>query len=64
MPVARDLTALGHSVVGFDGSAEQVARPRLNARTVTFLEADMCELALEVGSFDAVATLVMVLSRL
>jgi SAM-dependent methyltransferase len=51
---SRDLAALGHAVVGVDGSAQQVLRARRNVPKATFLEADMCELAFEVGSFHAV----------
>jgi SAM-dependent methyltransferase len=54
VPVARDLAALGHSVVGVDGSAQQVVRARHNVPAATFLEADMCEVAFEAGTFDAV----------
>jgi SAM-dependent methyltransferase len=54
IPVARDLAALGHAVVGVDGSAQQVVRARRNVPKATFLEADMCEVAFEVGSFHAV----------
>jgi SAM-dependent methyltransferase len=54
IPVARDLVALGHAVVGIDMSAQQVARARRNVPEATFLEADMCEVAFEVGSFHAV----------
>ena len=54
IPVARELAALGHAVVGVDGSAQQVARARRNVPKATFLEADMCEVAFEVGSFNAV----------
>jgi SAM-dependent methyltransferase len=54
IPVARDLAALGNAVVGGDGSAQQVARARRNVPNATFLEADMCEVAFEVGSFHAV----------
>jgi SAM-dependent methyltransferase len=54
IPVARDLAALGHAVVGVDGSTQQVVRARQNVLKATFLEADMCEIAFEVGSFHAV----------
>ena len=54
IPVARDLTALGHAVVGVDGSAQQVARARRNVPKATLIEADICEVAFEVGSFNAV----------
>jgi SAM-dependent methyltransferase len=54
VPVARDLAALGHAVVGVDGSAQQILRARRNVPKATFIEMDMCEVAFEVGSFDAV----------
>jgi SAM-dependent methyltransferase len=54
IPVARDLDALGHAVVGVDGSAKQVARARRNVPKATFLEADMCQVAFALGSFHAV----------
>ena len=54
IPVARDLAALGHAVVGVDGSAQQVLRARRNVPKATFIEMDMCEVTFEVGSFDAV----------
>ena len=54
IPVARDLTALGHAVIGVDGSTQQVVRARRNVPSAAFLEADMCEVTFEVGSFDAV----------
>jgi ubiquinone/menaquinone biosynthesis C-methylase UbiE len=54
IPIARDLVALGHTVVGVDGSAQQVARARRNVPTATFIEADMCQTEFEPASFDAV----------
>jgi ubiquinone/menaquinone biosynthesis C-methylase UbiE len=54
IPVARDLAALGHFVVGVDGSAQQIARARCNVPAATFIEADMCEVEFEAASFDAV----------
>jgi SAM-dependent methyltransferase len=57
IPVARDLTALGHAVIGVDGSAQQVAKARRNVPSAVFLEADMCALKFEVGSFDAVPSI-------
>jgi hypothetical protein len=54
IPVARDLAAREHAVAGVDGSAQQVARARRNVPKATFLEADMCEAAFEIGSFHAV----------
>jgi SAM-dependent methyltransferase len=53
IPVARELAALGHAVVGV-GSAQQVVRARRNVPKATFLEADMCEVAFEVRSLNAV----------
>src|ERR1700722_8779172 len=43
IPVARELGALGHSVVGVDGSGQQIVRARRNVPTAIFIEADMCE---------------------
>jgi ubiquinone/menaquinone biosynthesis C-methylase UbiE len=54
IPVARGLVALGHSVIGVDGSAQQIMRARRNAPGATFVEADMCEVEFEAASFDAV----------
>jgi SAM-dependent methyltransferase len=54
VPVARDLAALGHAVVGVDVSAQQILRARHNVPTATFIEADMCEVKFEPTSFDAV----------
>jgi ubiquinone/menaquinone biosynthesis C-methylase UbiE len=45
IPVARELESLGHTVVGIDGSAQQIARARQNVPRATFIEGDMCELA-------------------
>ncbi len=55
VPVARELAALGHSVLGVDGSGQQVARARRNVPGATFIQADMCDLQLRAGSFDAIA---------
>jgi ubiquinone/menaquinone biosynthesis C-methylase UbiE len=54
IPVSRELAALAHCVVGVDSSAEQVARARRNVPTGTFIQADMCELQLDDGAFDAI----------
>lgn len=54
IPVARDLAALGHIVVGVDGSEQQIARARQNVPLATFINADMCEIDFEPGSFDGV----------
>jgi SAM-dependent methyltransferase len=53
VPVARDLTAAGHIVVGVDGSSQQIVRARQNVPEATFVEADMCSVDFDVGSFDA-----------
>jgi SAM-dependent methyltransferase len=54
IPVARDLAALGHSVLGVDGSAQQIVRARRNVPEAAFIQADMCEVEFETASFDAV----------
>ncbi|WP_198971945.1 class I SAM-dependent methyltransferase [Xylophilus sp. ASV27] len=54
VPVARELVALGHAVVGVDGSRQQIARARQNLPDAVFVEADMCSAVFEAGSFDAV----------
>ena len=54
LPVARELVALGHSVIGVDGSAEQVARACQNVPSATFIQADMCEVQFDDASFDAI----------
>jgi ubiquinone/menaquinone biosynthesis C-methylase UbiE len=54
VPVARDLAALGHSIIGVDGSAQQIMRARRNVPAAAFIEADMCEVEFEAASFDAV----------
>jgi SAM-dependent methyltransferase len=54
VPVARDLAASGHIVVGVDGSAQQIVRARRNVPKATFIEANMCEVRFEADSFDAV----------
>jgi SAM-dependent methyltransferase len=57
VPVARDLAALGHSVLGVDGSAQQIIRARRNVPAATFVEADMCEVDFDIASFDPVGAL-------
>ncbi len=54
IPVARDLVALGHTVVGVDGSRQQIVRARRAVPAATFIEADMCEVEFDAASFDAV----------
>jgi SAM-dependent methyltransferase len=54
IPVARDLAALNHIVVGVDASTQQIARARRNVPQATFIEGDMCGLTFKLNSFDAV----------
>jgi SAM-dependent methyltransferase len=54
VPVARDLAALGHDVIGVDGSAQQILRARRNVPGATFIELDMCEAEFDPASFDGV----------
>jgi SAM-dependent methyltransferase len=54
VPVARDLTELGHTVIGVDGSSQQIARARRNVPSAEFIEADMCSVAFAAGSLDGV----------
>jgi SAM-dependent methyltransferase len=54
VPVAHDLAAAGHTVVGVDGSPQQIARARRNVPKATFLQADMSKAVFVPGSFDAV----------
>jgi SAM-dependent methyltransferase len=55
IPLARHLTALGHYVLGVDGSARQIALARRNAPLAEFIHADMTTIDLPTASFDAVA---------
>ncbi len=54
IPVSRDLAKLGHTVIGVDGSREQVLRARRNVPEGEFIQADMCEAQFAEESFDAV----------
>lgn len=54
IPVARDLIASGHVVVGIDGSKQQIARARRNVPEAVFLHADMCDAVFDAETFDAV----------
>ncbi len=54
VPVARQLVALGHTVTGVDGSSQQIAKACRNVPQATFIEADMCSVAFEEDTFDAV----------
>lgn len=55
LPVARELVALGHSVLGVDASAQQIARARRNVPEATFIKADMFDVELPAGRFDGSA---------
>lgn len=54
IPVARELVTRGHSVFGVDGSGQQIARARRNVPNATFIQADMCDIHLDDGAFDAI----------
>jgi SAM-dependent methyltransferase len=57
IPVAQHLVALGHCLLGVDGSARQIALARGNVPAAEFLYADMTTVDLPAASFDAVAAL-------
>ncbi len=57
VPVARDLAAAGHRVVGVDISDVQVERARPLVPDAEFLRADATEIDFPPGSFDAVVAL-------
>lgn len=54
VPVARALVQAGHSVVGVDSSAMQIAKARELVPDATFVHADMGSIRFEDASFDAV----------
>jgi len=54
IPVAKTLAAYGHSVVGVDGSSEQIARASRNVHSGTFVAADMCTVEFDENSFDGI----------
>lgn len=55
IPVARHLAAVGHYVLGVDGSARQISLARRNVPLADFIHADMTTVNLPPASFDAVA---------
>lgn len=55
IPLARHLAAMGHYVLGVDGSARQIALARRNTPLADFIHADMTTVDLRAASFDAVA---------
>jgi SAM-dependent methyltransferase len=55
VPVARDLAALGHYVLGVDGSARQIGLARRNAPRADFIHGDITAIGLPAASFHAVA---------
>ncbi|HEV7371225.1 class I SAM-dependent methyltransferase [Arenibaculum sp.] len=55
LPVAKELTALGHRILGIDGSKRQVALARHNVPAGDFLHGDMTTTELPETSFDAVS---------
>lgn len=54
VPVAMELASAGHSVVGVDGSGQQIVRARRSVPDAKFIQADMSEVRFDAGSFDAV----------
>ena len=54
VPVASTLVDHGRHVVGVDGSRRQVELARSRVAGAEFIEADMCRLQMDPGSFDAV----------
>lgn len=57
VPVARDLSVMGHSVTGVDVSEVQIARARALVPAATFVRADATKVTFEPGSFDAIVAL-------
>jgi ubiquinone/menaquinone biosynthesis C-methylase UbiE len=57
VPVARELSAAGHSVTGVDVSDVQIARARTLVPGASFVRADVTTLTFEPGSFDAIVAL-------
>ncbi len=57
VPVARDLAAAGHRVVGVDISDVQIERARRLVPYAEFLRGDATEIDVPPGSFDAVVAL-------
>lgn len=55
-PTAAALVDAGHSVLGIDVSAEQVALARANVHNATFVRADVLSLDYAPASFDAVVS--------
>lgn len=54
IPVARELTSAGHSVLGVDGSGQQIVRARRSVPGAKFIQADMSKVQFDAGCFDAV----------
>ena len=54
VPVFSTLLDHGRQVVGVDGSRRQIELARSHVAGAEFIEADMCRLQLDPGSFDAV----------
>ncbi len=54
IPVAREIAARGHTIIGVDGSVQQIVRARRNIPAATFIQADMCDVTFEPAFFDAV----------
>jgi SAM-dependent methyltransferase len=61
VPVSRELTALGHEVVGVDLSDRQVERARRLVPQARFIRADATEISFDEGTFDAIVCLYMLI---
>ena len=57
IPVARDLAAAGHEVIGVDISDVQIERARASVPDATFETCDLADAAFERGQFDAAVLL-------
>jgi SAM-dependent methyltransferase len=54
LPSTKALTDAGHEVTGIDVSAEQIRRAERNVPCARFIQADVADVELEPGGFDAV----------
>jgi SAM-dependent methyltransferase len=64
VPVSRELTALGHKVVGVDLSDRQVERARRLVPQARFIRADATEISFDEATFDAIVCLYMIKYRM
>ena len=61
VPVCRELSALGHKVVGVDLSDRQVERARRLVPQARFIRADATEISFDEATFDAIVCLYMLI---